>query len=683
MVSPAYKEGYHADFDALSEDGTRVASSSFGSFAGTEDTSLLGQGYEFTRGEGEWDAFPVDEPYAEIPFYLTMSYSSDLRRVQFGAFTPAGGKRTTIFAASPGGPPTAVGPASPPSLVESSLTLTGASDDLTHAIYYDSSPQNAGDREFLWPGDTTALGGWPSLYEYVGTGNSEPRLVGVSDVGTPASVAASHLISDCGTDLGGFPKNTEAYNAVSSSGATVFFTAAPSGVCGAAGPPVYELYARIEASRTVAISEPSEADCEECNTKAGSMADAFFRGASREGSRVFFVTAQKLLPGAIGAGPYLYGYNFQAPARHKITLLSAGDPAGPAVQGVARVSEDGSHVYFVAHGVLTAANREGRAPAAGQPNLYVSISECPGTANSCPSPVYHVSFVATLSNTDEADWSSEDTRPVQATPDGRFLVFQSAADLTLDQGESREAGQVFEYDAADERLVRISRGQGGFNDDGNSETFAATVPDPNGSFSEPVDHSKGLALSADGTRVFFSSHDALTPQALQGFNNIYEYHAGEVSLISDGQDVTFTQGHPALLLDGTDASGLDVFFQTADRLVPQDTDNQVDIYDARVGGGPPPTISGAPCAGASCHSAVSVLEAPPGTAPVTGEAPISPSSDRPPPPKSLTNAQRLVKALKVCAGKPKRRRAACRLSARKRFEPRTRRAAGSNKGVKR
>ena len=60
------------------------------------------------------------------------------------------------------------------------------------------------------------------------------------------------------------------------------------------------------------------------------------------------------------------------------------------VQGVVRVSEDGSHVYFVAKGVLTASNREGHAPQAGAENLYVYEPD-PALAGG-----FHTVFVATL-----------------------------------------------------------------------------------------------------------------------------------------------------------------------------------------------------------------------------------------------------------------------------------------------
>ena len=145
---------------------------------------------------------------------------------------------------------------------QENLSFVGASADLTHTLFRIISPS---EREIElgqnrpWPGDTTIPGG-PSLYEYVGMGNTEPVLVGVSNQeqlrGKPHLNEGAVLISQCGTTLGGVQEagHNDVYNAVSGSGGTVFFTAHSgpcerSGVEGA-GPKVNELYARIDGTTT-------------------------------------------------------------------------------------------------------------------------------------------------------------------------------------------------------------------------------------------------------------------------------------------------------------------------------------------------------------------------------------------------------------------------------------------------
>jgi len=330
------------------------------------------------------------------------------------------------------------------------------------------------------------------------------------------------------------------------------------------------LYARVGASETVAISEPWLGYCS--GSPAPACADAEFQGASLDGTKVFFTTTQHLLPKVEGAGESLYEYDFDGPVGGRITLASGGDAAGAGVQRVVGVSEDGSHVYFLAQG-----------------DLYVYEHDA-------VYPQGRVAFIATAG-----------IGTAQVTPDGRFLVFESSADLTPDQEGRLEAGQLFEYDAQTATLVRVSRGQNRYNEDGNSSVYPATIPVQEYPQDLPENEFIGLAVSKDGAYVFFKSEDSLTPQALSGVANVYEYHEGRVALISDGHDLmrVGVEEEPAVELVGTDESGSNVYFRTADRLVPQDTDTQPDIYDARIEGGYPAISTSPSCSEDTCQGPLS------------------------------------------------------------------------------
>jgi hypothetical protein len=589
---------------------------------------------------------PLTFPFAEFSSYELKLLSPTFQTGLWLASGPeVAGQLSSeaLFLGTPAGPGPLpqVGPAEAPTGGGSALRVVGGSEDLRRVLFIVES-SNLGEPTHLWSGDKTASGHLPSLYEYVGVGNSEPRLVGISNVGIPKKITDSNLISTCGTDLGG--AEGDAYNAVSLSGSRVFFTARAASACAGTGPLVNEVYARTSDGRSVDISEPSKADCVGC--ELSTPANAEFQGASQDGSKVFFTTSQDLLSGATGIGQNLYEYDFNAPAEHRLTRISHKSiPGDGEVLGVVRVSEDGSHVYFVASESLSGANREGASPTVGLPNLYVFSQECAAGAASCEHPEERVSFIATLvpgETGDESDWSARDARPAQATTDGRFLAFESSADLTSDEEGRQEAGQIFEYDAREGTLTRVSRGEEGFGENGNSNQYRASIHVQG--YEEDYDlllqRYHGLAISTDGS-VFFSSKDALTPQALSGFVNIYEYHDGHVGLISDGHDTASTEGFPAVELIGTDESGLDVFFMTADRLVPQDTDNQVDLYDARAGGGfmPSPTTAG--CLGDSCQANASppppLLAAK--TSTVLGEAVAAASPAKPSAVKHKTKAK--------------------------------------------
>ena len=112
---------------------------------------------------------------------------------------------------------------------------------------------------------------------------------------------------------------------------------------------------------------------------------------------------------------------------------------GAQVGGVVSISEDGSHVYFTAEGVLTTVpNAASQIATAGEPNLYAFDSETNETR-----------FVATLSSLDlgltgarignRGSGSSVENRLAQTTPDGQYLIFDSFANFGNNGGPRKRA----------------------------------------------------------------------------------------------------------------------------------------------------------------------------------------------------------------------------------------------------
>jgi hypothetical protein len=697
-VSPGYVESsvLTSEF-AVSPEGTRVVAGSLGTYANAEHVGTInitghvfGAAYLFSRTAAGWSAASLGPPVSEnggVGNMVDASTALDASLWELNATTSLGEVRQ-LYLERPRGAFTKVGAtvfgAGAAGVLD--YHYLGASEDLSRVLF-SVLPQAR------WPFDGTVIGGG-TLYEYTGVeqpGEARvPALVGVE--GGRGSTA---LISHCGTRLGSSSLEEgvreeeglatvhgSVYNAISASGARVFFTAVGSEEAGGGceGPRVGELFAREELPaqsgeqppanmRTVAISEPSAEDCRACLTAEPTRAPAVFQGASMDGSEVFFTTEQELLPGA--AGNNLYEYDFNAPAGERVTLLSTG-VADPAVQGVARISEDGTHVYFVARGRLTDEPRTGCLSGLNSAELEeeeeTSEGGCRPKSEADNLYVYaegHVSFVATLAPEDAADWARVDSRPVQLSSEGRFLVFTSVADLTH-EGVSPGKRQVYQYDAAVGILARASIGQYGFGDDNREPAVGATIAArfPS-SYSYAEADSPTLASSvqapADGA-VFFESPDALTPQALsdqldflrQTVPNIYEYRDGRVYLLSDGRDVSSVEASPATSLVGANPSGSDVFFLTADPLIPADTNTQQDLYDARAEGGFPTSTSAAGCAeGETCQEA---QVAPPALALLGGSATQTAEVEVPTvesPPVLVTSKPKAVKPKK--RPKPKKR----------------------------
>jgi hypothetical protein len=524
----------------VSADGNHLLSLVLGGFAETEsleqNTFHYGAYYEYSRTPGGWSAEALTPPASLFPRYEFAFASADFTRSLWKGQEAAGGGELPV-GPPPGGTTapsngftypnnavvavreavgggkgrfTIVGPVTAPGHEpdsrEEGFEVEGASADLSHVLLRVNDVFKQ-----LWPGDET-LQRDVSLYEYVGTGDREPVLVGVRNDGSVAEAAAregkayvneaAELVSRCGTALGG---GTLA-NAVSLSGETVYFTAL---ACGG-GPSVNELYARVGGSRTVDISEPTTGpggDCERCEESEPYA--AVYRGASEDGSRVFFTSEQDLLPGA--RGDSLYEYDFDAADPHdRVTLLA------PEVANVAAVSEDGSHLYFESPLVLAAnANGNGEVAQAGAQNLYLCYAESGGP------PV----FVA-----------SEATE-ARTTRDGQYVVFESTRHVAGTNDRSGVA-QLFEYDTLTGVIVRVSVGQRspagyecetthvieeGFNCDGNVTSGAFYLPYPLANQErqkwEPTDATSGLAVSAGGV-VEFESEVALTPLAVPGKENV-------------------------------------------------------------------------------------------------------------------------------------------------------------------
>jgi hypothetical protein len=617
MVTPPYKQGFRVEPLATGEDGLRVAGGSLGNFAGTESDAVnlayfnnglgslaLGGYYTFSRGESGWTTAAVGLPVSRYIYPDTFQFNPDLTESLSVAVPPAqrqaveSAGRTfpanypsSFYVRDANGPVAEVGPVAPLSVSPSQEDHTyfffaGASADLSHVLF--------GLTEDLWPGDETEAGA-NSLYEYVGAGNAAPLLVGVS--GGPGSTS---LIGTCGTELGsqafrGTAPEGNTRGAVSSNGAIVYFTAL---ACGQS-PPVSEIFARVDGGQpdahTVAISEPSTEDCSACDTEAAALASASFVAGSSDGSKVFFTTTQPLLGADISDN--LYEYDSDNEAGQRIVRVSGGDPTVvdpvAGVENVLSVSRDGSHVYFTASGVLTEIpNSLGEKARPGQSNLYLyeRDSQYPNgrTVFILPSAVTRPVNPGGGSLREEIDEGTFEI-PIEApevsvSQNGRFLVFGSYAHLTTDTLGPAEQG--FEYDSQTGDFVRITIGQNGFNDDGNAMSEVAT---------ESIFHK--MMVANDGA-VFFQSTNSLVPQAVSGQPELYEYREGNVSLISDGQSTSGSN------LVSITASGGDVFFETQDRLVPRDTDDQSDIYDARVDGGfsePPPPP---PCEGDACQGAL-------------------------------------------------------------------------------
>jgi hypothetical protein len=739
MVTPPFKDGalvnhggFAVPWPSISGDGSRVMLKSIQCFDAPASCGAIrqteGESFAFERTSTGWVTEPLAPSAASFAGSTRLAHNADTGLVLYAlpAVAPAleqfyvRQRDSTLQAIGPlAEAPGPLGGYGPLAIVEVGNRLLLATSDFSHIIYESSGHD-------LWPSFDEAHGSGVSVYEYTGLGQPKPVLVGVT-----GGAGSTSLISRCGTEAGA---SSQSYGALSADGRTVYFTARAcstgTGANAGVAVPAAALYARIDASRTVAISGSApEPRCDSvCQHQP--PGDAAFAGASADGSRVFFTDTRQLMNGAsedshtgdragegctftasTASGCNLYEVECPNHCEDEAEkrLIDVSAPAdsreAPRVQGVVALSSDGSHVYFVARGVLTeGVNSEGREPLEGAENLYVyeRDGEHPGG---------QLRFVTMLSSADKEEIVNQ-LQFANVTPDGRFLVFTSHRGLTSDATHAEGSAQVYRYDAQSERLLRVSIGERGFNNNGNDTAGDARIAPAQ----EGREHNPSRAdptMSDDGSYVFFQSPAGLTPGALNDrpvtgnphvlAENVYEWEAqgrggceqteGCVSLISDGRDVTEGSRLPsAVRLVGVDATGENVFFETADQLVPGDTDTQTDVYDARVNGGFPAPVPSPPCeagetpSGGVCRqvgSTPSVFAAPgslvssgPGnTVTETGATAGKPSRH------GLTRTAELRRALAVCRGRYRARsaygrRLVCERRARERYGP----AGGRSKG---
>jgi hypothetical protein len=321
-----------------------------------------------------------------------------------------------------------------------------------------------------------------------------------------------------------------------------------------------------------------------------------FIGATPDGRFSFFMSQSELTDdantGPADDGRDLYRYDAASSTLSDITPDSA-DPNGAEVMATIGFSEDASRAYFVANADLAAGASPG------------SCSFAEGTVQgTCNLYEWHnglVTFIAQLEpngNTfyepgDSVNWKAgANGQEVEASgrvsPSGDVLLFASRARLTA--YDNRGVAELYRFDATTDELHCVSCSPTGIRPvgDANVSSFAAI------SYTSPNTKQSLLTrnLSVDGSRVFFDSRDRLVPQDTNGVNDVYEWEAEGSGSCSEGGK---NGGCLYLISGGTSpnpsyfgdagVNGDDVFFFTAQPLVAQDKDELVDVYDARVNGG--------------------------------------------------------------------------------------------------
>ncbi len=445
---------------------------------------------------------------------------------------------------------------------ERDVRFAAATADLTHVVLASMVPL----------GSPAPPGGGYGLYEWSG-GSFAP--VGVLPGGTLAEEA------QLGSGFAKFAENGAGENlrhVISDDGSRVFWSA--NG----------HLYMRDTASDQTVQLDAAQ------GTTEPEQGLAQFQTASADGSKAFFTDKQRLTPDSTaepGQGEEgkadLYECEMveelvegksKLACRLKDLTVDRNEGEHAAVQGLLLgASEDGSYVYFLANGVLSAAsNPQGQQATPGDCteglenaprqtcNLYVEHFDSQSGHQESGQP----QFIAALSGADARAWQGVTGTDLGETtarvsPNGRFLAFMSQLRLTgydnratAPAAADAPAQEVYEYAAPTPveeehsepgRLVCASCDPSGARPVGLLDPSSLTGEQDQeglGLLSDPLgvwagtwlagelptwtgfnqDASQALYQSrylSDSGRLFFDSPEALVPEDVNGRQDVYEY----------------------------------------------------------------------------------------------------------------------------------------------------------------
>lgn len=470
--------------------------------------------------------------------------------------------------------------------------LAGTSTDFSHVLF---------ESVFKLTPDAPAPVNVPKLYEAV---NGTVRYVAIlppDEGGGPAPRSIAGQGAGAGTGAGYTP------GVISADGARVIFTV-PTGNTAPSG----RLYLRDDHG-TADLGDDTTVQLNRSEaTTPESPQPATYQNASADASKIFFTTTEALTDDApVGNIAKLYMYDAAKPDADpaKLTFISPDNEGGDlpgSVMGTLGVSSDGTYVYFL---------QEGQ-----------SVGGAPVLNNGIGIYVWHqgegLRFIGQLvdSTADPSEilggggshnYGLQPQLGALVTADGHHLLF-SARQPPLpgghDNGNCPGAGllvngkvgcrELYLYDAASGGPVRcVSCDPGGV-----PPTTPAFYAVRTGWANAATASHLNRPVTADGRRVFFTTGEALVAGDQNGHvKDVYEFDGADqtLRLLSSGTSPT-----DSYFLEAT-PDGHDVFFATREKLSPWDTDQNIDIYDARVDGGVAgPVTPPAGCAGDSCQGAL-------------------------------------------------------------------------------
>jgi hypothetical protein len=320
--------------------------------------------------------------------------------------------------------------------------------------------------------------------------------------------------------------------------------------------------------------------------KGNGSFDAFFADASSDGSRVFFFTGEKLVSGDTDASEDVYER-----AGGITTRVSQGEVKGNGAFDAffSGASNDGSKVFFSSFERLAGGETDGFLDVyerAGGTTTQVSRGQINGNGD-------FDAFFSGASNDGSKVFLSTSEQLVNEDADEFLDVYERAGGTTtqVSQGEVNGSGDLHAFfaDASSDgsRVVFFTDEQLVSGDTDSSPDVYARAGGTTTQVSRGEVNGNGAfeasfaGASSDGSRVFFTTDERLVSSDADSRFDVYQRSAGATTQVSEGQ----INGNGAFDASFADASGdgSRVVFVTDEQLVSGDTDSSPDVY-VRAGG---------------------------------------------------------------------------------------------------
>jgi hypothetical protein len=315
-------------------------------------------------------------------------------------------------------------------------------------------------------------------------------------------------------------------------------------------------------------------------------AGVLYAGMTSDGSKLFFTSPDKLIGSDTDSSADLYEADVDGSGNLTLKAITANnsDACAPLDCSAAPISGGGGVASATGAIYFLSPEQFGGQGTLSQPNLYLARPNGSIVLVATLEPNNPLLLDSLLAN------ATRRTGDFQTTPTGNYATFTSK--LVLANLNTGGFFNAYRFDAGSGQLDCASCDTTGAN---QGSVFADAELPPT-----------GLALLADG-RLFFTTAAQLQLNDPNGKKDVYEWKGGNPQLVSAGSG-PFDSALLTVSADGTD-----VFFFTHDNLANGEDENGslMRIYDAREGGGFFKLPTSIPCqASDECHGAGTPIPGP-------------------------------------------------------------------------